>query len=203
MTKRELRNAAGKAIWKEKKSHQETFDELKQHDYPNDSLAELVSKVPSNGKMEKTKVLRYSLIAVLILIIIVRSLSVISLIYLPNLNMGVILLALAGSLLAPGFLIYAAVSKRSDFYLSGAILFGVTTLRMLTKEGVEINPYSIGYIVLVVAAIVLCLVLYKLIKTPYSTETITKESEGKTTTSIAYIFEDSRLDNTQVIDADL
>jgi predicted RNase H-like HicB family nuclease len=78
LSKRELKKVAYQMIFKEGKSHQEAFDNLREtKSIAPDDLAELIGKIPSRQKLKEQSALNYTYVGLLCVIIVLRGLSLI------------------------------------------------------------------------------------------------------------------------------
>lgn len=202
MTKREIKKAAYESIVKNRKSHQETFDSLRLDKTSDlDELAEIISKIPSENKNNKYQNLRYIFIGTLILVLLIRSLSVVLYMLSEQADRTVMLIGLVVILIAPAVGIYAALSSKIDNYHSSAILLILVIVRSF-RENIEPDIWTMLSIAPFLVAIALAFYIPTKLKTNYTKSTINEEKDGIIHKKLVYTFENSEeLKNSELLDS--
>lgn len=205
MTKRQLRKAAYKAIVTENKSHQQAFDELsKDSSVDLDELANELSQVPSPSKNKSQQLLRYTFIAVLLVIILIRIVVILGLDFQIKLDPIFLLLVIILGLFAPVYGIVGVLTSRIHFYRTTAMLIGLNMFRSIKDINQGADPTALLVFLPFVAAIALGLLIPTKLKTPYTKNRIKEEVDGVTKSRYEYIFENNKLPgSSDLIDADL
>lgn len=202
MTRRQLKKAAYKAILKENKSHQETFDELVvKAEIEKEKLADDVSKVPSTIKMQEQKTLIYSYVAVLGLIIIMRGTTIAGFGFSEQLDLRLVGLMIILGMAVPALGIWASLTGRMDQLVSVGILLGISVLRSFTNGHVQIDSTILLFLIPVAVAIVLSFYLPTRMKTPYKKQINKEEIDGRTHTRVEYKFAATgRVQHPEIVD---
>lgn len=202
MTKRETRKAIYKAIVKEGKSHQDTFDALKgSSELDSEALANEVSKTPSDFKKEKFKILILSYIILLGIVIVLRSLGVYALMAESNIDMNFILLMVALGIILPLAGIIGALTSRADSFRMIGILLLIGVIRSFTNQNIILDPLTIIALIPFAAVIVLAFIIPSKLKTTYTKKVLKEEFDGKTKTSLTYHFdEEERIQRSDLLD---
>jgi hypothetical protein len=195
MNKRKIKKAAYKAIVKDNKTHQETFDELrKTSSIDTETLADEVAKIPNSSKHNRLQTLRFIFIGTLGVIMFLRVLGVFSIISLKVMNPSILLVAVGLGLIVPVIGVYGALTARVELYRTTGILLVLSVVRSFTNGQVSADP--INYLVLIPFAIAISLAFYipTKLKTDYSKKVVKHEVDGKTKTSYQFIFDSNDLE---------
>lgn len=197
MTKRETRKAAYRLIVNEKKSHQQTFDELRGNtEMEISSLAKTVGTIPSLEKRRKNKTLVIVYVVLLGLVIITRSMGILGLSMMGGMNSPVLLLLLALGLVVPGIAIFGALTSRVEIYYSTAGLLAYSIFRAFTKDAMFFQDvFSLIFIIPTVLVIALAVIIPFRLKTPYTERKVVEENDGHKTVRIMIEFEQSENNN--------
>ncbi|WP_430406130.1 hypothetical protein [Fluviicola sp.] len=192
LSKRELKKVAYQMILKEGKSHQETFENLRQtKSIPSDDLAELVAKIPSRQKLNERKVLNYIFIGLLVSVILLRSLSLLGLGTMMGMDMRFLLVALFAALVVPGIGIYGAVAGKTELYFSTGILLLLTVIRTIGNKNFTNQPLDYVFFIPVVLAAAIAFYLPGKLKTTYKKTVEKNEVDGELKPVAVYRFEES------------
>jgi len=204
MNKNKLRKAAYKGIAKEGKGHQEFFDSfVSNNKVKGEILAEETAKIPTLGKMKETTSLRYIYIAVLAIILVLRMVGVTEHTQSMGMGTGFIVFALILALGVPVIGIVAALTQRVNLYHPVGLLMGLAILRTFTNKNIEIDESVFIVLAPMAVAIILSYYIPSKLKTGYERK-VRKEMKGeKEVTSVYYIFEESKLDSDEILDAGL
>ncbi len=203
MTKKQLRKEAHKSIFKDGKTHTQTFLELKpKTDWPDESLADLISGITSKEKHEETKSIWVVYMAVLGAIVLLR-IFYISLVVQEigaSVTPLIIIPMVAFSLFVPAWGIYTVYNgMRHNVYTVAAFLtFGV--FRGLQQSNFQLTWDSYVVFGLIAALLVLSTLLWSKWKTPYSKNVELKETENGASKKLRYQFEDDLNLNADILD---
>jgi len=191
MTKRQITKEAYRRIVKENEPHQKVYDDLKsQTDVDWENVAKIVSNMPSLSKREQNKGLIYTYIALLGVVIILRSLGIIALLGLSNFNGPMLLILLALGLVVPGVAIYGALVNKVPVYYSTAGLLAFGMFRSFTKEsGFLDNPINMVVLIPFVVVIVLAIVIPYRLKAKHELKVVEIEVDGVKKKRRKVIFE--------------
>ncbi|MDX2360655.1 MAG: hypothetical protein QNK23_07600 [Crocinitomicaceae bacterium] len=191
MTKKQIRKRAYQGIYKEGRTHQEVFDEIRS-EYGKDleATAEIVSKVPSRQKQESLKIWRVVFIAVLAILIILRSLGVWALMESGGAQRSVFIIALFFGLIVPVLGIIAALTARAEFYYTVGALLTLSILRSFGQRDIQFEPIVLIAMTPVVISIILAFVLPIKLKTKYTLRIVKEEVNNKIVSRSECIFED-------------
>lgn len=193
MTKRQITKEAYRRIVKENESHQTVYDDLKtQTKVGWDEVAKIVGNTPSQYKREQNKGLVYTYVALMGVIIILRSLGIFVLV--GNGNAPMLLLFVALGLVVPAIGIYGAMTYRIPIYYSTAGLLAIGLFRSISKEsGFMDNPINLIVLIPFVAVIVLSLVLPYRLKTDHKMKVVEVDVDGvkKKTQKVVFETEDT------------
>ncbi|MNJ84058.1 hypothetical protein D3C87_14980 [compost metagenome] len=199
LTKRELRKAAYQMIFKEGKSHQETFDKLREtKSMASDDLAELIAKIPSRQKLKEQNVLNYAFIGLLSAIIILRGLSLAGL---GSTDMGILSIALLIAFIVPGIGIYGALAGKTELYFSTGALLLITIIRTITNQNFSNDPLNYVFTIPIVLASVLAFYLPSKLKTSYRKTIERKEVDGVVKPVAIYQSEENRFFREDLLDS--
>lgn len=205
MIKKQLRTLGHKAIVKEHKSHQEAFDEISEHPgVDRKLLADELSKIPSSGKLKATTSLRYTFIAALAILGGVRLLALVLLMIeggMPNLGFLAILIAL--SVAVPVLGIYTALAGRVEHYTTTGVLLAISVFRAVSRGEIHIDWESLIFLLPLVIAFGLAFYIPTKLKTPYKRTVTNHFSDGKSQEKEHYYFEDTRYNETTILDNQL
>lgn len=198
LTKRELKKAAYQMIFKEGKSHQEAFDNLrKTKSIASDDLAEMIAKIASRQKLKEQYVLNYIFIGLLAVIIILRGLSIVGL---GSTDMGILSIAFLIAFIVPGLGIYGALAGKTEFYFSTGALLLITMIRTITNQNFSNDPLNFVFAIPIVLASVLAFYLPSKLKTPYKKTIEQKEVDGVVKPRAIYQFEENRFFREDLLD---
>ncbi len=201
MTKKQIRSAGYKAIVKENKSHQEAFDDISSiQGVDQKLLADELSKIPSNGKQKSTSTLRYIFIAALILLAGMRILAIVLLGIDGNIGGSIIMLLVLFGVVVPGIGIYAALVSKVELYMTTGIFLSISLFRSLTKGEITTDPETLIGLIPFAVAVALAFFIPTKLKTPYKRTVVEHFIDGKTNKKIEYIFEDTRLNQEDILD---
>lgn len=202
MLKVQIRSHGHKAIVKNNKSHQEVFDELSQTEGVNlQLLADELSKIPSNGKQKSTGSLRYIFVAALVILAIMRILALVLIGMEGTLDLGFLLFMLIIILIAPGIGIFAAFSGRAHSYMSCGILLLITLFQSIRRGELQMEPQALIVLIPFFLAIVLAFYIPTKLKTPYKRIETESYVDGKLVKKIDYAFEDTRVNESDILDS--
>lgn len=202
MNRNKVRKAAYKGIAKEKKSHQDFFDEFKKANRVNSELlAQETSKIPSISKMKETTALRYTYVVLLVVILALRIIGVTELTQAMGMSGGLIALALILSLGVPVLGIVAGLTQRANLYNPVGIFMALAIIRSFTNKSIEMDETVFIVLIPIVIVIILSYYIPTKLKTGYE-KTVKKEMNGdKEVTRVKFIFETSSIDSDEILDA--
>ena len=207
MTKRKIKKAVVAGLIKENKSHQEVFDHLKSECSDNlDVLAEEIAKIPSVNKQNKNKNLVYTYVALLGLVIILRSLNVIGLALLGTISTNFILLMIAISVIIPILGIYGAMTRRTDSYKVVSFILIMSIVRSIpnASKGVGFDSTTLLSLIPLLVAIGLGFYIPSRLKMNYSKKLVKTDVDGKTMKHTEYVFEsDGLISNDDLLDTEI
>lgn len=207
MNKNKIKKAAYKSIVIDKKSHQETFDELRtKSKIELADLAEIVAKIPSQMKIQETIMLRNIFIVLLGVILILRVIGVIGLMDAFSLNPGLLILALAIGVLIPVVGIYGAIKAKVEIYFVVSMLFILGIVRSGNSGGfgnVGMNLETLLVFIPFIAAIVLGFIIPKKMKSEYSKKVVVEDVNGVSKKRLKFIFKDVTPASDDILDANL
>lgn len=201
MTKAQMIKQSRELIVNSGKSHQQTFDELKGENTSNlKVLADIISAVPSDGKLKENATLKYIFAGLLMVIVILRLLTFASMALTEGLNTPLFIVLLVFGLFVPAYGLYAVFSDRVQNLYTVGVLIGLSIIRSFGRSGLGLDPLSIIIIVLMVATVVLAFYYPHRLKTPYSTTFSTNNENGTNQYITEYQFEDTRIKREDVLD---
>jgi hypothetical protein len=201
MTKREIRKAGHLAIVKDGNSHQDAFDAIQaKGKVERNLLAEELSKIPSTGKLKSTLILRGIFIGALSLIIVARVISLVTIGLEGQFNMGLLIGLVALGILVPVIGIYGALFAQPHLYYSTGMLVGLSIFRSLTNGEMVVSSEMIVILIPFFVAVVLAFFIPSKLKTPYKKSTSEHIIDGKSVKRMEYVFEDTRLNPTDLLD---
>lgn len=202
MIKKQMRILGHKAIVKNNKSHQEAFDELSQTEgVDRQLLADELSKIPSNGKQKSTTSLRYIFIAALGLLAALRILGIIVIGMEGSINMGLIALMVLFGVFVPVMGIYAALYAKVELYMTTGILLGISLFRSISRGELNTEPETLVSLIPFAVAMGLAFYIPLKLKTK-NTRIITERFvDGKTVKKVDYEFEDTRMNESDILDS--
>lgn len=204
MTKREIIKAGRTAIIKNGKSHQEAFDEIKEIEkVERNMLAEELAKIPSSGKLKSTVILRGIFVAALVIIIALRVLSLLAIGLNENINFALVLGILALGIIVPVVGIYGALFARPNNYFPTGILMVVSVFRSMTQGEMTANTETFIVLIPFVVAAFLAFFIPSRLKTPFKKIVSEQFVDGKMVKRMEYVFEDTRLKPSEVLDSQL
>ena len=199
-----MRTLGHKAIVKNNKSHQEAFDELSQKQGVNKQvLASELSKIPSNGKQKSTTALRYVFIATLVLLAAIRIVGIVLIGMESSVNMGLMYMLIAFGVFIPGLGVYAALVGKSELYVTTGILLGVSLFRSVSGGELNLEPETLVALVPFAIAIGLAFFIPFKLKTPHRRVITESHVDGKLVRKVDYEFEDTRLNESDILDSKL
>ena len=202
MTKRQTKKAIYQAIVKEGKSHQQTFEELRtSSDLDLESLATEIAKVPSAAKNTEFKSLIYTYIALLAVVIVLRSLGVFIMLYDKNINMNFVLLLVAIGIVFPVLGIVGALTSRVDSYRSIAIIMILGVVRSFNKQVIDsMDIYTVLVLLPYLAVVILAFIIPTKLQTNFSKKVDKFEFDGQMKSSINYVFDEKIIQRTDLLD---
>jgi len=203
MTKRQLRKAAYTAIFKEGKSHSDVFLTLrKKTTIDGNTLADIISGVPSRERMQSTKAVWMSYVGVLGIVVLMRLFYVILLAQQldPNAITYVLLPIIAFSIFVPAGGIFAGFTGRRNMLPGVAIFLSMGILRGIQYSDLNFRWDSYLMFALVAALIVLTFLLWTKWKTPYAMKVKTVTTDKGEEKEIQYHFSDPDRGNAEVLD---
>ncbi|MCR9174087.1 MAG: hypothetical protein NXI10_16415 [bacterium] len=204
MTKNQIRKAAYQAIYKEGKTHNETFIELKaKTKMDGDGLADIISGTISRAKHDQTKPIWTAYLAVLGAIILLRLLYLYVLFNGFSSNIAnqpiFILMAVVFSLAVPAYGFYGILTARRNVIVPVALLLILGIFRGLRHVQNPLNWDSLIVYALVAGLVVLSILLWTKWKTPYSKKVETVSTEAGEKKKLRYEFEESSV-NSELLD---
>lgn len=192
MSRRKLRKRAHKLIVKDQKSHQETFDLLREScRFELDHLANDISSIPSRQKIESTKTIRNVFAVSLIIIALLRLAGIYYLIEETGMPISFALIGILISLFVPVMGILSAVFQYVSNYRVVAVLLTIGTVRGFLNEGVTLDIFTLIVLIPVIAAIGLAFYLPTKLSTSFKKSSQIIEVEGKKKKQTHYKFEES------------
>lgn len=201
MTKRQIRKEGYQLIVKSGKSHQETFDTLKDKNYSEQKgLAEILSSIPSSGKQKEMAALRYVFMGLLFVIMLLRLVAVLPMFIAGSLNTPLIITIIVFGMFVPVLGIYASIAAKSELYHSTGLLLGFSLIRSLGREALSADVVTFIVIGIVVLTIVLAYYIPFKLKTPYTTTFSTENIDGTNQNITRYHFEATRAKREDVLD---
>ncbi len=191
MTKRETRKEAYRQIVKQNRSHQEVFDELRgSSSLDVAALATLVGAIPSAEKRQQNKTLAIVFIVVCAIVILLRVLGVASLPLISNMNLPLLILALALGLVVPVVAIIGMITWRVEMLTATAGLLLLSLIRTFTNDKQFLNDsISLVFLIPHVTAIILAFFMPYRLKTGYRETVIKEEKDGSQVSRKTVIFE--------------
>lgn len=202
MLKKQIRTLGHKAIVKNNKSHQEAFDELSQNEnIDKQLLANELSKIPSNGKQKSTASLRYIFIAALVLLAAIRIIGIIMIGMESSVNMGLVYMLVTFGVLIPGLGVYAALFSKSELYMTTGILLGISLFRSVSRGELNVEPETLVALIPFAVAIGLSFFIPFKLKTPHKRVVTESYVDGKLVKKVDYEFEDTRLNESDILDS--
>lgn len=204
MTKKEIRKSGYSGIFKEGKSHQECFDELKDKNKNNlEELANELSKIPSNGKTKDTIILRNSFIVALLILILLRVVGIVIIGIEGNINTPILVSIVLLGIALPIYGIYGAIYGKTEAYYTTGIFLAISLLRGFGKGEINLEIESLVAIAPILYAIVMAYLIPYKYKTPYKKVLQKTETDGKGKSIIDYQFEDTRTSNEDILDMNI
>lgn len=201
MTKRELRKFAERAIEKEGRTHQETFDELNsKHIYTADKLAKTISLLASPQKRRVNSQLITIFIGMMVLLAVLR-IGILALI--PELIVSgpIFAVALLFGLFVPIFGIVGALKGKNGVIMSTGLLLILGVIRSFTGRDMELEPSTVAILIYMAATSAFAFYLALQLKTTFKVSIEKETIDGKTTTRKVYTFEDSTLESSDLLDS--
>lgn len=206
MTKRQVRNAGHKAIFEDNKTHQETFDTLRdKSEISAEALAKILSQIPSRYHHDKTRSLWMAYIAIMSAILLVRVASALIAVEIlfNGSNNFLILLLLLGVLMPIGG-IYAASKGKTHLVTLIPLIIGIHFIRVSLKYASNFGIEHIAFLVLIASLGILAYKIYLGWKTPYTTRTVVvKKEDGREVKRLEFAFEEVEKSNDDLLDAPL
>lgn len=201
MHKKQIRKIAYSSIVKENKSHQEAFDDISSTEGVDQKmLADELSKTPSNGKQKSTLTLRYIFIGALTILAALRIMAIVLLGMEGNINGSLIGIMVLFGVFVPGLGIYAALFSKVEFYMSTGIFLTISLFRSITRGEMNAEPETLIGLVPFAIAVALAFYIPTRLKTVYKREVTERSVDGKLNKEIVYIFEDTRLNQSDLLD---
>lgn len=200
MTKREIRKKAQEAILKEGKTHQEAFDELRNNSAIDaETFANEIAKIPSSMRMAITANLRYTLIALLSLNVVMRTILIVGFSAVYELHPAIILPFVFLGIFVPAMGILAAAKGNNQLLLSTGLLMILSLVRGL-KDTDFTDPITLVILAIVVATAGLCFYLQHKLKTPFRKTSREIVVDGQVRTQLHFEFESSRHGSDELLD---
>lgn len=201
MTKRQIRREGYDLIVNLGMSHQEAFDILRERTKIGlNSLARQLSQIPSRKKMDRTRVLRFVLIFLLLFVITVWSLDLVhSLISVPFKFTSVYIRIFLG-IVIPGTGIYAALYGRLEFYNVVGFFLLISLFKLIRIHGIELDLETTSVYGAFTLAAFLSFYLYFAQKTTFRKWTSFKIADGVQKEITQYQFENTRMKREDVLD---
>ncbi len=174
MTKRQARKTGHKYIFTEGKSHQETFDSLRDKvEISAEELAKILSQIPSKYLYEKTRNLWTTFIGFLGIIIVFRIAAIFLLLSESFGNSPEILLLIAAlGVLFPIWGIVGTFKGQTHVITMVPVLLALSYLRGISKMIGQMSMADTIYPIFLVGLSVTAYMIYKQWKTPYQTRTV-------------------------------
>lgn len=190
LSKRKIKREVFNKIAKEKRSHQETYEELKKvkSAFNKEDLAEYVGKTPSPERNRKTMALRITFVVFLSLIILLRLLDIL-LVYVQS-HSAFFLSAVLFGIAIPAMAIFGALTSRVGWYRVIAVLMILAVIRSVA--GGEFNVAPILYLILIpfIGVAILGFVIPNQLKTPFKKRVVRKERNGREFNTYEFYFEE-------------
>lgn len=204
MTRKWLKKNAYRMIVREDRSHQETFNSLRQEQANGlEELADDISRIPSRARQNQYQLAVYSYVALLGLTLVLRSISIVLNLGFYNSNINVILLLVALGLIVPGLGIFGALTRRHESYRVVGILIVIGIIRSAGKGEIRLDPLSLLWLTPSVVAAVLAFYIPAKLRTPFSKKIVVEEQDGKSRKRMEITFEDQdQLLSPDVLDGD-
>ncbi|MFD1552872.1 hypothetical protein DNU06_08090 [Putridiphycobacter roseus] len=201
MNKRATKKAAYKAIVKENKSHQTTFDELRPvSEMTRTDLANEVSSIPSLAKFNELKNLRITYIVLLGVIVILRILGGLGLSEGMTINPILLMVAILISLLVPFVGIFGDLTRRYGSYRFVGILLIIGVVRSINPELFN-DTLNLIFLIPFLAVIGLAFYIPAKLKTSYTSKVNKEEKDGKVITQTNIVFEEeTQLNDSELLD---
>lgn len=192
MNRYQTRTAVYKAIVKDGKSHQETFDDLSTKTTLDQKwLANEIAKFPTKNANEKQNVLRYIYMGLLVLAILLRLIWIFSAYQVDQSNNSALVLLAALGILIPMIGIIGSIKRNIQSYTTIAIIGFINIFRTISYFQNTDNPLLLIGLFPYVGIIILALYIPTKLKTPYKIEII--EGTGPNGVDVLinekYIFE--------------
>ena len=206
MKKREIRERARTAIIKEGLTHNQAYEKITEGKNINvDGLAEELSKIPSRRKIEKTLTLRYTYLACLVIIIVLRALGIFVYGQISTVDPGLMLLLILLGLIVPGIGIFAVATFRGQQLISCSVLLGIGIVRSYSKGQLSYELSDLIVLIPTISAIVLGIVINQMWRVKYESRIEEyADPNGNPKKIKKYIYEeDENLSSDDVLDSEL
>lgn len=201
MTKREIRKKGQASILKEGKTHQETYDALRnEKGIEADVLAEELAKIPSPSRMAATANLRYSLIVLLSLLIILRAITIAIYGAAFDFHPAIILPIVLLGILVPGIGIWAAFKGTYHQLFAIGLLIILSVVRGL-KDTDFTDTITLVILAFVMATVGICFFVAYNLKSTYRKTTRETSLNGQLRTQVYHEFESPSFDSDELLDS--
>jgi hypothetical protein len=205
--KKEISKKTRQLIVKQRKSHQATFEELRNEANGDIAfIAETVAKTTSHKTEERLKPLIWIFIISLSLVALLRMLGVIELLTVANVNIAIIIPVVLFSVVIPVIGIVASLTNKLDRLAFVGVMLLIGTLRGFTSKEAQVEMDLIFFIVMipVLSAIILSFYLPYAAKIKYAkVGTRQLNKNGKEVVVQTYTFEEETNDNSDILDSAL
>ncbi|GEM_PF-1181754 len=205
LEKKDIRKKAHRLIRKEKVDHQEAYDQLKREKShcPNEEVADIVSKTPTDERQGATLGLRVIFVICLSLIFLLRTLDfVVSFDYLGVYN---VVIYMFHGLILPPLGVYGALTGRTRFYrFIGVFMIISSVFYIAISIFLVIHWVALAVSIPFIVAAVLAFILPSKLKVPYKKKMVQREIRGRTVNVYEYFFNKSsasaNVDNSDLLD---
>ena len=202
MNKKEVKKKGYIEVIKNRRSHQEVYEEFKTtRPALNKTIATQLGEIPSAAIRAKWQIWLYIYIGLISLLALLRLLGVFALI---GTGMKPALLLIIGllTLILPALGIFGAIKYKMELLRSTSIIIVIFTIRSLNKVTYD-SSAIIALSLLAIVVLLGFLLPYKM-KTPFKTTIVKKEIDGKMITDFDIQFQDDFvMVNDDILDNDL
>jgi hypothetical protein len=204
MTTREIRKQGYKKIFKQGKSHQEVYEEIRTASQESpEEIAEILAAIPSQAKNNSVKPYWMIYCSLLGLVMILRLMAV-GLLWVSGIREPwILLLAVALGVVVPVAGIISAFQGKVQGYGGIAGLMFLNIVRMFTQG--EIGSHFTSYIVLglFVAIIIFAAIIPRKLKIGFSKTVEKKEVDGKIKNRLVIQFENFNDEAPELLDSEV
>lgn len=206
MNKRQIRKAAYTAIFKEGKTHDETFESLRSSggkDVPPSEIAKILATIPSQALHQQKKSLWITYAVLMGVFILLRSLVIIVMLNMmqSNLNPAFFLIAIIIGIAVPVWAIYSVFTGRVHTLNAVGALLIIGFIRGL-RDGIEVNLEFGIATAIVITLVVLSFAIPYIMKVPYTKSVEEVEVNGKMKKRLKVSFAETSK-NDQLLDGSI